>query len=73
MALKPLHTAMITSDCGTGKTIVLGAALEISIRSRIQAIESGELVIPEGQPIHSPTIWMCPSSVFSQTFTEMLD
>ncbi|KAF5567438.1 hypothetical protein FNAPI_663, partial [Fusarium napiforme] len=54
-AQNPLRTAMILSDCGTGKTATIGTALNCSINDQRDQMAAGTRVIPEGQPIYKPT------------------
>ena len=63
-----IHAALLTSECGIGKTNTMLACLRISTQFRIDRWNSGLLFPDEDERVFKPTLYMCPSSVLDQTY-----
>lgn len=68
-----MHAALLTSECGIGKTNTMLACLRISTQFRIDRWNSGLLFPDEDERVFKPTLYMCPSSVLDQTYQEIAE
>ncbi|KAL6822556.1 P-loop containing nucleoside triphosphate hydrolase protein [Trichoderma camerunense] len=66
-----LRSAMLLSDCGTGKTFVTLLTLKFLLDDRIQAHEKGALDLLYGDRVFKPNIIFVPSATLSQFFSEV--
>ncbi|PKK43047.1 hypothetical protein CI102_13080, partial [Trichoderma harzianum] len=66
-----LRSAMLLSDCGTGKTFVTLLTLKFLLDERIQAHKKGALDLLDGDRVFKPNIIFVPSATLSQFFSEV--
>lgn len=68
-----MHAALLTSERGIGKTNTMLACLHISTKRLIERWETNPWPLQEQERVLKPTVYMCPSTVLDQTFTELSD
>ncbi|KAK0759222.1 hypothetical protein N5P37_008104 [Trichoderma harzianum] len=66
-----LRSAMLLSDCGTGKTFVTLLTLKFLLDERIQAHKKGALDLLDGDRAFKPNIIFVPSATLSLFFSEV--
>lgn len=67
----PLRTAILHSECGTGKAFVTLLALKFLIDERIHKFDNGILHIEQDDRIFKPSVIFMPSAVLRHYFTKV--
>lgn len=67
----PLRTAILHSECGTGKAFVTFLALKFLIDERIHKFDNGILHIEQDDRIFKPSVIFMPSAVLRHYFTKV--
>ncbi|KAL6693655.1 P-loop containing nucleoside triphosphate hydrolase protein [Trichoderma pleuroticola] len=66
-----LRSAMLLSECGTGKTFVTLLTLKFLLDERIHAHQNGTLDLLDGDRVFKPNIIFVPSATLNQFFSEV--
>lgn len=66
-----LRSAMLLSECGTGKTFVTLLTLKFLLDERIQSHKNGTLDLLDGDRVFKPNIIFVPSATLNQFFSEV--
>ncbi|KAM0258612.1 hypothetical protein ACHAQJ_003783 [Trichoderma viride] len=66
-----LRTAMLHSECGSGKTFVTLLALKFLIDERINKFKNGTLHVEKDDRVFKPSIIFVPSATLRQFFAEI--
>ncbi|KAL5085555.1 hypothetical protein Trisim1_010169 [Trichoderma cf. simile WF8] len=66
-----LRSAMLLSECGTGKTFVTLLTLKFLYDERIHAYKDGILDLVDGDRVFKPNIIFVPSATLNQFFSEV--
>ncbi|QYT06075.1 hypothetical protein H0G86_012942 [Trichoderma simmonsii] len=66
-----LCSAMLLSECGTGKTFVTLLTLKFLFDERMQAYKNGTLDLVDGDRVFKPNIIFVPSATLNQFFSEV--
>lgn len=67
----PLRTAILHSECGTGKTIVTLLALKFLIEERIHKFVNGTLHIENGDRVFKPSVIFMPSTMLRRYLAKL--